>query len=367
MSKLATPTIAITSIGSLVGSAILDSLEHRRAEFRVIGYNSIAEAINNFRADSVHLLPPAVDENRYRDALRHRITQDRPDIVLAGRDEDIRFLAALRTEATLDDVTIVAPSPGVVDILHDKFETYRFARDRDLPFARSAITRADAEALVKKTGFPIIVKRRTGGHASRDVFICRDDDEFARVLETGDTFLFQEFLDPPGDLDEILPSFDLGMPLFFAYPEKTQYSAQLLLDTNGQILSSFSVVSHFVQGRSVRVDPVTEPALDAIGIAYARALAEIGFFGPLNVQCKKTGDGSFSCFELNGRFVGGTFARALLGYREVEYLVDYVTRGRRPTLPIQAKSDTFILRPPTSVVISADAVRRLERDGRWTA
>ena len=106
------PTIAITSIGSLVGSAILDSLEHRRTEFRIIGYNSLPEAINNFRAAVAYLVPPASDLDGYRATLTRRIAEDRPDLVLAGRDEDIGILSTISGGSTFEGTTIVARCRG---------------------------------------------------------------------------------------------------------------------------------------------------------------------------------------------------------------------------------------------------------------
>jgi carbamoyl-phosphate synthase large subunit len=363
MSRLS--TIAITSIGSLVGSAILDSIEHRHDGFQIIGYNSTAEAVNNFRADKTFLLPPAAELNAYRAALTSRLTLDRPDIVLAGRDEDVGILAALREDGNFGETTIVAPSPAVATVLSDKFETYRFASTNGLAFARTAIDRKGAEDLVRDTGFPIIVKLRIGGHASRNVFICRNAEELDHALNSGDAYLFQEFLARPDRLSDTLPNFAFGVPLFFAYAEKTQYSAQLLLAENGAVISQFSVISHFEQGRSIRVEPVDEPGLDEIGRGYARALAGLGFFGPLNVQCKKLDDGSFVCFELNGRFVGGTYARALLGYREVEFLLDYITSGARPLAGPYADPGAVVIRPPSSVLMNTAAVAALSETGSW--
>ena len=49
-------TILITSVGSLVGHNILESLASRRQEWRIVGVNSLALAANNFRCDAAYLV-----------------------------------------------------------------------------------------------------------------------------------------------------------------------------------------------------------------------------------------------------------------------------------------------------------------------
>lgn len=357
--------LAITSIGSLVGTAVLDSISDRRKDIKIIGYNSTPEAINNFRSDRCYLIPPTSDRDIYSDTFASYLKRDQPDLVIPGRDEDIDILAELRATGGLDRTTIIAPSPQVVALLNDKYETYRFAERHGLPFARTAIDVAGAKTIAATTGYPIITKQRSGGHASRGVYVCRNDRDLESAAADGGRFLYQEFLGRPDDIDGRLPRFDFGVPWFFAYREESQYSSQMLIDENGRILSSFSVVSHFEHGRSLRVETVDEPALEAVGKAYARALGEIGCFGPLNVQCKKLRDGSFVCFELNGRFVGGTYARALLGYREVEFLIDYVVHGKVPPPGPYGTPGTFVMRPPTSVLMDNASIETLRRDGLW--
>ena len=57
--------LLILSVGSLVGTNILDAVEAFRPDLRVIGINSEAEALNNFRCDRVFLAPPAHQAEAY--------------------------------------------------------------------------------------------------------------------------------------------------------------------------------------------------------------------------------------------------------------------------------------------------------------
>lgn len=88
-----TKTLFITSIGSLLGHNILDALEGRRRHLRIVGGNSVAEAGGNFRADRIHLLPEAAAGPAHLAALSKVIEAETPDLVLAGRDDDVSALA----------------------------------------------------------------------------------------------------------------------------------------------------------------------------------------------------------------------------------------------------------------------------------
>lgn len=88
--------IAITSVGSLVGQNILDSLEGRREGIEVVGVNSVAAAAGNFRCDRAYLAPPASRSGEYLDRLAAVLNEEKPDLVLPGRDDDVLALARLK-------------------------------------------------------------------------------------------------------------------------------------------------------------------------------------------------------------------------------------------------------------------------------
>jgi carbamoylphosphate synthase large subunit len=84
----AAKSILITSVGSLVGLNILDSLEAMRTRLRVVGTNSEPKAPNNFRCDVAYLAPETADP-AFIARLRTIIAHEKPDLVLAGRDADL--------------------------------------------------------------------------------------------------------------------------------------------------------------------------------------------------------------------------------------------------------------------------------------
>ena len=355
--------ILITSIGSRVGQGIVDSLESRRASLTIVGTNSDPTAISNFRVNVTYLVPPSAAKEALLARLRQILEAEQPDLVLAARDGDLEPLAALQNEPELSRIRFLCPPPEVVAIVRDKHLTYEFARDRGLPFAESAVDADAADRLIANKGLPLIGKPRAG-NASVGVSVVRTREEALAVLARGGTML-QEFLAPPPDLDAGLPDLRCGMPLHFAVPWQTYFSPLVLTDEKGRVIAYYATRHTLVAGKPTKIAPVLEPALEEVARAYAAALAELGFIGPLNVQCHRQADGSFVAFELNARFNGGSSARACLGHNEVAYALDYFLEGRLPATTRPPAEPCYIAKPIVDWLVREADVQRLANDGQW--
>jgi hypothetical protein len=361
-------TILITSVGSLVGYNILESLVVRRQEWRIVGVNSQPLAANNFRCDVAYLAPETAQEDTFLSRLREILRIEKPAVVLAGRDLDLSPLACLKTEPEFAQTLFLTPAAASVPVVNDKYMTWLFAHRHGLPFATTAFDRNELDTLILRTGFPLICKSRFG-NASRGVFIIRSAAEADAAL-TEASFVFQEFLNPPRDLQAILPDFRFGVPLFHNFVEKDHYSAQGLVGAQGEMLAFFATLHIMEGGKSISVQPIDEPALEGITTDYVRALSTLGYIGPLNINCKKIGPGHFVPYELNGRFTGASAARGLLGHPEVEYALDYFLDGCRPkpmreSLPDSATFRHIIQRQASEHLVDLDAVTQLRAAGVW--
>lgn len=361
-------TILITSVGSLVGHNILESLAPRRDEWRVVGVNSQPLAANNFRCDVAYLVPETAQEGAYISRMREILRIEQPAVALAGRDFDLPPLASLKGEPEFAQTIFLSPATASVPVVNDKYATWLFARRHGLPFAATAFDRAELDALIARTGFPLICKRRFG-NASRGVFILRSAAEADAALGEAN-FVFQEFLSPPRDLQALLPDFRFGVPLFYGIVEYDHYSAQGLVGNDGELLAFLAILNTMEGGKDISHQLLDEPALERMTADYARALSPLGYIGPLNLNCKKIGPDRFMTYELNGRFTGATAARALFGYPEVEYALDYFLDGRRPEPRHESRPDgralrCIIQRLPGTHLLDLDAVTRLTSAGVW--
>ncbi|HET7160702.1 MAG TPA: hypothetical protein VFI62_17010, partial [Burkholderiales bacterium] len=312
--------LLVLSVGSLAAQKLIDALGTRRERCVLIGTNSIAQTSANFRCDTVYLVPQASSTD-YIDRIAQIIQQERPDIVIPARDDDVLALAVVGERyPPPDQCVLLTGSVAAARMINDKLQTARFAARHALPFAETADNVEAALVLARRHGHPIIGKPRSG-NATRGVVLLRSAEEIERAFESNSDFLVQVLLDPPTDTAALTMPYSAGLPFFFSFPETAQYFLQIVVGPDGSISEPLGTLSTQVGGKAIRTERCADPELLSIGRAYARATADEGWRGPLNVQLKRAASGSLVAHELNGRFSGGTAARVYLGFDEIGEMI----------------------------------------------
>jgi hypothetical protein len=354
-------TILITSVGSLVGRNILDSIEAMRGRLRVAGTNSDPLTPNNFRCDVAYVVPETADRDGFCARLRDIITSEKPDLVLAGRDDDLVPLARIKASGEFPRTLFLTPDAAAADVVNDKYATGEFAKRHGLPYPQTAATQEEAEALIDRRGFPLISKPRTG-FASRGVTIVRNRSEASAALARSG-FVLQEYLCPPSNLDALLPNLRFGAPLAHHIAETDHYSAQAMVGIGGKLLAYFATLLD--KSAIVVVKPIDAPRLEKVTADYVHHLGALGFVGPLNLNCKRLPDGRFVPYELNGRFTGTTSSRALLGYPEVVFAIEHFLDGKPIACPRPRPVAQIVMRLPGRDLVHVDDVDQLRLTGVW--
>lgn len=353
----------ITSAGSLVADAILRCLRPLRPRLTIVGVNSVASAIA-FGCDRLHRVPPTANRAAYETALRTVLEREKPDLVLAGRDEDIPALAAAVDHAAFPHPAFPLPPPALAPLFADKAQAHGFAVRHGLAFAPTALGGDAARALAHAHGFPLIAKPR-GGAGSQGVLLLRNRTELERVADdTG--LIVQAFLDPQGIGGDWKAALQPdAMPWRHGLTD-LETTVELVIDPDGRVVALCG--DHGVTAPPLRraVRLVEDDALAAVGLGWAAALAAAGHRGPVNIQGKRLADGRFVPYEVGGRFGGTTVARALLGRNLVRDLVSSwlgwpsgPEETRRP-LPMTGLGVSW-LSPPLSWR------RAFDETGEWTA
>jgi hypothetical protein len=355
--------IAITSVGSLVGQNILDCLEGRRGGIEIVGINSTAAAAGNFRCDRVYLAPPAARSGEYLERLASILLDERPDLILPGRDDDVLALAQMK-EARPQFCASLAVGPYRVALdLNDKWASHEFARDRGLPYVDSAL--ADdlpaVERLIAVYGYPLIAKPRTG-NGSRGVRIVFDETQRAAVT-CMPGYLFQAYLEPEAELMNWRDLARDGTPLFHA-PMLQQIACQAVIGPDGRVRGLICTVVELVMGRLERAFCLDDAGVADVARRYAEAFAAEGWVGTLNLQGRRDRNGTFRVYELNGRFTGGTSARTHLGFDEVGILIEAFAGH---TLPPRVSVGRLgiVTKSMSDFPISSADIAQLQTVGRW--
>ncbi|MDG4597000.1 MAG: hypothetical protein P9F75_15150 [Candidatus Contendobacter sp.] len=356
--------ILITSVGSRVGWAMLTALHPLRSRLVVIGCNSLAAAPTVFDCDRAYRVPKTSDTPAYREALRTIVLREQPDLIIPGRDEELAVLSELSTAPVCNATRVLAPPPKLVPVFNDKLETARFAARHALPFAATACEPEEVTALIEAHGFPLVVKPRLGGHASKEVRVVTNAAQLRAALARGN-MLAQECLNPETllGLDSFSP--ETGVPLHYAVGDR-RHAAEWLLDDTGEILSLWGVISHTEGPQSMCMRLTDNPALVEVATGYARALAGAGHRGVANIQGKLLADGRFVPFELNGRFTGSAAARAYMGCNQVAQAVCHFL-WREPYADKSLHPDTTALKSSIYRGVDQTAIDTLETHGFWSA
>ncbi|MES2561381.1 MAG: hypothetical protein V4637_01510, partial [Pseudomonadota bacterium] len=265
--------LLVLSVGSLAAQKLIDALGARRERCVLIGTNSVAQTSANFRCDTAHLVPQASSTD-YIDRIAQIIQQERPDIVIPARDDDVLALAVVGERYPPPDrCVLLTGSVAAARMINDKLETARFAARHALPFAETADTVEAALVLARRHGLPIIGKPRSG-NATRGVVLLRSAEEIVRAFESHADFLVQVLLDPPSDTAALTMLYSAGLPFFFSFPETAQYFLQIVVGPDGSISEPLGTLSTQVGGKAIRTERCMDPELLSIGRAYARATAD---------------------------------------------------------------------------------------------
>jgi hypothetical protein len=354
--------LLILSIGSLAAQNIMQALAGRRQHAFVIGANSIADAAGNFTADVTYLVPPAGAGDAYPRAIERLIANERPDLVIPARDDDILVLARMR-ERMGPQPTLLVGSTAAAEIMNDKMLTAAFADRHRLPFAPTVDTLQDARGLADIHGFPLIGKPRCGNGA-RGVVILRSEAELEQAFELRPDLVVQPFLDLPPDGAALMAPFAAGLPFFFSFPERSQYTTQMLIAPDGVGSEIFACRNVQIGGQAVRNQRVDDRGLIDIGARYGEAISKEGWVGPVNIQAKRTADGEFVPFEMNGRFGGGTAARTQMGFDEVGTAIRSFLPGTDFPLLAGEVADV-VQKTLTSFALPRGPANELKQAGHW--
>lgn len=313
------PSVLVTGLGSY-GEQILKALKHRDATAcRVVGVDIDPYCIHFGMAD-VAVAAPRADAPDFLEAISHICQQFDVEAIYPGCEPDLDQLVFGRESFERRGIRIMAAPEAILKICRDKLATCEALRT--LGFEPPCFTTlkdpADAATIA---WYPVVVKPRHASGGSKDCYIAQNARQLALLWELGggaDLFV-QEYVGTPDAEFTVGVLFDLDGNLLNSIALQRDLMSQLNLrlavpnKTDDARFGSRLVISSGVsQGRIDAFPEVTEPC-EKIALA-------IGATGSINIQCRLV-DGQIKVFEINPRFSGTTFIRAMMGYNEPEVLM----------------------------------------------
>jgi carbamoyl-phosphate synthase large subunit len=241
-------------------------------------------------ADQSFVVPSASGDD-YMPALLELCKAEQVRVLLPHTDIDLIPVARHREEFARRGITVVCPSPAIVELCTDKLRFHAFAQRERLAMPHGY----SAEAL-RPEQFPMFAKRRQG-YGGVGATVCQSADEARNALRDDPSILLQEFI------------------------EAEEVSVDAYVASDGRaIVRVPRVRDKVVGGEAVMAHTMRDPAIIDLADRTIAALACIGFRGPLNAQLFR--DMPPKLIEVNPRLgsasllanvaTGGRFFRSIL-------------------------------------------------------
>lgn len=298
MSKI---KIGITCVGSLIGQGIIKSIKHSDlAEIvELIGFEYFEGTPGSYWVISTHIMPDILKENiseeEYTDKLITHINKEGIMLLFIGIGFELPMMARFRKHIEAKTgCTVIVSSPEVIETAMDKYNTYLFLKDNNLPCPATWLPEE-----IDKVEYPAIMKPRTGT-GSKGVSIIRNREELEKRLLEVKNPMIQENI---GTKDV---EYTCGI-LFLDNEVRTKICLRRYLK-NGNTNIAYN-------------SPDTPEAIHSYVADIAKKLQP---FGPCNFQLRLNESNEPRLFEINARFSGTTSMKPLFGINEVEYIIKHL-------------------------------------------
>ena len=247
-------------------------------------------------ADVSVAVPPVASEN-YLQALLEVCKSQEVGLIISLNDLELPVLAEASGMLEREGVRAIVSSPEVIGTCFDKWETYRFLVQHNIPSPKTFLTLEEATSALAAgdASFPLIVKPRWGS-ASIGIQIVGDEEELRLMYALQSRRIHQTILATASASDpercilvqEVMSSQEYGLDVINNLNKEHQ----------GVVVKKKLSMR---AGETDRAVTVRIPQLEALGRQLGRALGHVG-----NLDCDVFWDGDRAAvLELNPRFGGG--------------------------------------------------------------
>lgn len=147
-----------------------------------------------YHADKYEIVP-RINHPEYIHHLKDVCRKYKVDGMISLIDPELLILASFKEELEIEGVKVIVSRKEVVDICYDKYETFRFLRDNEIPFVPTFVSMDQVfqELNEGKINFPLIVKPKNG---SASIGIRKIDSmaELIALQNNIEEFIIQPFL-----------------------------------------------------------------------------------------------------------------------------------------------------------------------------
>lgn len=299
------------------GEQLVKALRKSEKNYYLIGADITPVSKGLFMVDSKEILPPASDEN-YIDALLDTCKKQQVQALFTGSEPELKRVSAVQDEIRAAGIFLPINPKSVIDTCMDKSKTMAWldAHGFSYPKSRTIRTQEDLAAI---DFFPVVLKPSIGGGGSANSFIAQDRQEMIMfgtwMLNLYSEFIIQQYV---GNAE-------------------CEYTVGVLSDMEGGLINSIAVKKNILTALSNRLKIRSRYTGELLVISNGISQGQIGRFPEVTGQCEaiaqKLGsrsainiqlrfvEGKCLVFEINPRYSGTSYFRAMVGYNEPDIMI----------------------------------------------
>ena len=305
-------SVLVTGVGGRsVGAGIVFGLRTLLPKYEIIATDVDSFSFGLYNTDVGYVIPKASSPD-YCDVLNEIADTHNIKAVFPGTIPEAEILAENKEKINVP--LIMNLNKSLVEISKDKLNVYKYLRSENINTPKTVLPEKVNE-LLYITGFPLIVKPRTGTGASRGVTHIANKKELAQIQEEYEKenmkYIFQEVIGNGED----------------------EYTVGVLNDKEGNLIDSI-VVHRKLIGLSLKEQREINGKMCTISTGYSQGFIVknefvssycekvaklVGNIGPLNLQVRIF-NGKVFIFEVHPRFSGTSPIRASAGFNEPDIL-----------------------------------------------
>lgn len=345
--------VLVTCVGSGVGQSVIDSL-NLSGKHSILGCDTNRNVYAYQFCDEFHIVP-SIYSAEYVDYLLDLCIQKDVDVIVPGHDYELLLLSKNIFKFEDQGITVIVSRPDIIEVSRDKYEWYNYFKQHGCAIVPTYKLK-DFKNNPDPSLFPAIVKP-SGGSASQGIYILNDISELNDLNVDNDSDIIQPYLFPEKDdpnYGAIKKEVSQGK-----FMQMSEISIQLVFTNESEFAGVFISKNALKSGVPIYVDPIDPDGFEYIDeiMKFVPICQNKKVKGPVNIQGRITENG-LVFFEMNMRFTGITGNRALLGFNEVEFLVNNF-RGLPARLNGYAKNKKGVRQVACTTIPRLDKIEKL--------
>lgn len=299
-----------TGVGSPPSISTIKALQN--LGIKVVGVDCNPLSIGFYFVDVGYCIPKA-DAPDYIPTLLKICKKEKVNAILPAVDEELVILAKYKNRFKQEGIFIVVGEEDVIDICFDKFKTYNFFVQNNIP---TPTTYDALKVNSEKITYPKIIKPRFG-RGEQGVYKINNQKEFE---------FFRDYV---------------NKPLLQDYIDGQEYTVDLLADFDSKVLCIVPRKRLGVES-GISIKGITTYKKEII-YNCIEIVKKLNIIGPANIQCFIDKNNKLLFTEINPRLAGGVALSVAANSYILTNLVKLL-QGKKVKPHLKFEEDLLMLR-----------------------